>query len=267
MASNPEQRHELGAFLRARRERLRPEEAGIRRGSQRRRTPGLRREEVAHLCRLSPTWYTWLEQGRDVSMSPQALARIATALRLTPAERGYVFELAQKRDPEAPVDREPGAPPPILRAALEAMNVPAYLLDSRWNACGWNASAAELFAAWLGGPERNVLRYVFLDPGAPRFIADWENRARRLVAEFRADTARGGEDPELQAFVQALREESPRFTGFWNGHDVLEREGGSRTFVHPERGWLRYEQITLRPAGLPGYKLVMLMGDRPGSSP
>jgi transcriptional regulator with XRE-family HTH domain len=100
MASTAEQRRLLGAFLRARRERLTPAEAHIHGGPARRRTPGLRREEVAQLCGLSPTWYTWLEQGRDVSVSPPALARIAEALHLTAPERAYLFELARKRDPE-----------------------------------------------------------------------------------------------------------------------------------------------------------------------
>src|SRR5690606_23051044 len=106
----PDAHRQLGAFLRARREHLSPQEAGLTGGSARRRTPGLRREEVAHLCGLSPTWYTWLEQGREVSASPYALGRVAAALHLSPAERAYLFELAAKRDPEA-APTAPHAPP------------------------------------------------------------------------------------------------------------------------------------------------------------
>ncbi|WP_207460350.1 helix-turn-helix transcriptional regulator [Azospirillum sp. SYSU D00513] len=264
----------LGAFLRSHRERLTPAEAGIAGGPARRRTPGLRREEVALLCGLSPTWYTWLEQGRGISLSPQALARVAGALRLTPAERAYLFELTGRRDPDGPV---PGAepPPPVLLAALRAMTVPAYLLDRFWNARGWNAPAGRLFAGWLGPTEKegaeeagfepasgepNLLRYVFLDPGARILIPGWEGRARRLLAEFRADTAGRSAAPEFRALVRGLREASPAFARFWEDHGVLEREGGPRAFRHPEEGGRLYEQVTLTPAAAGGHKLVMLIG-------
>src|SRR5262245_54892024 len=129
MSSGGEQRRLLGAFLRAHRERLSPAEAQILGGSRRRRTPGLRREEVAHLCGLSPTWYTWLEQGRDVSVSPNALVRIAEALRLTTAERAYLFELTRKRDPDAATQGELGsALPAFLVSALSVITEPAYVL-------------------------------------------------------------------------------------------------------------------------------------------
>ncbi|CCD01223.1 protein of unknown function (plasmid) [Azospirillum baldaniorum] len=161
MSSDDDARHRLGAFLRAHRERLTPAEAGIpQTGSARRRTPGLRREEAAQLCGLSPTWYTWLEQGREVSVSPQALARIAGALRLTAAERAYLFELSRKRDPDADAKDGPDPRPATLLAALEVVAAPAYLLDRVWTAVGWNAPAAHLFSGWLGrgGAEPAALR-------------------------------------------------------------------------------------------------------------
>jgi transcriptional regulator with XRE-family HTH domain len=260
MNSTVEQRRLLGAFLRARRERLTPAEARILGGSTRRRTPGLRREEVAQLCGLSPTWYTWLEQGRDVSVSPRALARVAEAMRLTAAERAYLFELTRKRDPEAATDAElSGALPASLISALKAITEPAYVLDRNWLACGWNPPAERLFTRWLGGPERNLLRYVFFDASAREFICDWEDRARRLVAEFRADTVGRVDDDEVTALVEELCRSSPRFAEFWNDHSVLTREGGVREFRHPEAGALRYEQITFVPAVRPGYKFVMLV--------
>ncbi|WP_431862364.1 helix-turn-helix transcriptional regulator [Azospirillum sp.] len=253
-----EQRRLLGAFLRAHRERLTPADAGIQGGPVRRRTPGLRREEVAHLCGLSPTWYTWIEQGRDVSVSPAALSRMAEALRLTAAERAYLFELARRRDPadgSAPVDA-----PAALLAAVESVTAPAYVLDRLWQACAWNDPAARLFGGWLGGPDRNLLRYVFLDPAARDFIDDWENRARRLLAEFRADTGRRADDSGLQDLTEELRRRSQMFARFWDDHGVLEREGGVRTFNHPADGLVRYEQVTLIPAGRSDCKLVMLLG-------
>ncbi|MBK3778514.1 helix-turn-helix domain-containing protein [Azospirillum brasilense] len=261
MSSDDDARHRLGAFLRAHRERLTPAEAGIpQTGSARRRTPGLRREEAAQLCGLSPTWYTWLEQGREVSVSPHALARIAGALRLTAAERAYLFELSRKRDPDADATEGPDQPPAPLLAALEVVAAPAYLLDRVWNARGWNGPAAHLFSGWLGGTERNLLRYVFLDPSAREFIAGWEDRARRLLAEFRADTARRAGDAEVTTLVDGLRAASPRFARLWQDQGVLEREGGTRGFTHPLDGTLVYEQVTLCPAGRSDYKLVMLLG-------
>lgn len=263
MIPTSEQRRALGAFLRTHRERLTPAEAGISGGSARRRTPGLRREEVAHLGGLSATWYTWLEQGRDVSVSAEALARIAAALRLTPAERAYLFELALKRDPDAPDGLVRDSPPPALLATLRAITAPAYLLDRLWTARGWNGAAERHFAGWLGDSngesDRNLLRYVFLDPTAPAFIADWQERARRLLAEFRADSARRGDDPDVAALTDSLRRESPLFARLWTDHGVLEREGGRRAFHHPTDGDVVYEQVTLSPDRRSGFKLVLLL--------
>src|SRR5262249_46529236 len=155
-------RRELGDFIRAQRERLTPEAAGLV-AAGRRRTPGLRREEVAQLAGLSATWYTWIEQGRDVSISPTALARLATALGLGRAARAYLFELAGKRDPD-PGSGAVDPLPPAVAAAVAAVSAPAYLLDRYWNARAWNAAAERLFVGWLDRPgERNLLRFIFLE--------------------------------------------------------------------------------------------------------
>lgn len=251
MCLPPDQRRLLGAFLRARREAL-PANTG------RRRTPGLRREEVAQLAGLSTTWYTWAEQGRDIALSPAALSRLAGALRLTPAERAYLFELARRRDP-APHPAPADAVPPSLVAVVDATIAPAYLLDRLWHARAWNAAAARLFSPWFESGETCLLRYVFLDPGAPAFIGEWEDRARRLIAEFRADTAHDPADPAMRALLRGLMEESEGFVRFWNNHAVLGRTGGVRTFNHPADGVLRYEQVTLTPVAHPDNKLVILL--------
>lgn len=254
-----DQRRRLAEFLRGQRERLDAAEFGLHPGAGRRRTPGLRREEVAQLCGISPTWYTWLEQARDISVSPAALARLAGTFRLSPAERAYLFDLAQKRDPAAPVPADKAAVPKELADAVAAVASPCYLLDRLWTARAWNAPAERLFSGWLGGPERCLLAYVFLDRCAPAFIQDWENRAERLAAEFRADTARFPEDPGLAALVERLRAESPLFDALWERHAVLAREGGERSFLHPIDGRLLYRQITLVPAGHAEFKLVLLL--------
>jgi transcriptional regulator with XRE-family HTH domain len=249
-------RRALGAFLRSHREAMQPDPTA----SGRRRTPGLRREEVAQRCGVSTTWYTWAEQGRDIAVSAAALARLADGLRLTGAERAYLFELTRRRDP-APLSFGPDTAwvPGELAAVLRAAMVPAYLLDRLWQVRDWNNPAGRLFAPWFDSGERCLLRYVFLDPTAHDFIWDWENRARRLVAEFRADTAHDPEDGAMRGLAEGLARESEAFGRFWNNHAVLAREGGERMFNHPLDGMLRYEQMTLIPASYSDHKVVMLL--------
>jgi len=250
-------RMELGEFLRAQRARLSPALFGLAAGT-RRRTPGLRREEVAQLCGLSTTWYTWLEQGRDISLSAPALGRLATVLRFTPAERAYLFDLAGRRDPRQGADGEPAAPPALL-ATLPLIAGPAYILDAYWTALAWNKPAEILFTGWLDGEgDRNLLRFIFLNPQAARLIADFETRARRVLAEFRTDYSRHLDEPQMEALLTELSEGSAFFRQSWDEHSVLGREGGLRQFIHATLGALRYRQVTLNPTGRLDLKLVIL---------
>lgn len=255
-------RHVLGDFIRSMRERLTPEIVGLPAGT-RRRTPGLRREEVAQLSGLSTTWYTWIEQGREVSVSPGALARLADILRLDRAERAYLFALAGKVDPAVSRGRDRGDVPGAVLASVETIVAPAYILDRTWTAVAWNTAAARLFVGWLDDPgaDRNLLRYIFLRPEARRLIVDWERRARRVAAEFRAAVASRLDEPDLDALVGSLRRDSPPFAAFWDRHGVLSREGGLRTFDHPRDGPLRFEQVTFDLASRPDLKLNILVAD------
>ena len=263
-------RPSLGDFLRARRDCSSPEDFGF--GGGRRRAPGLRREEAAQLCGISPTWYTWIEQGRTTAISVETLCGIAAGLRLSRAERAYLFELTARADP-AP-QRPEGSDPQQLSALVRAVRSPAYILDRHWDAVAWNGPAAELFVDWLGesgppslecdGPrgravERNLLRYVFLDQRAPQFIVDWAERARRLVAEYRADTASWRDDPVRKALVHELCAASAPFEAAWRSQQVLSRDGGLRAFQHPGQGRCAYEQYTLRVAQRPDLKLTILL--------
>jgi transcriptional regulator with XRE-family HTH domain len=263
MARSPAaQRRVLGDFLRAQRARLSPAGVGLPSGG-RRRTPGLRREEVAQQCGMSVTWYTWLEQGRDVSASPQALAALAGTLHLTPAERGYLFELAGKLDPAlAADDAGPGGMdvPQSLADAVAAVKAPAYLLDHLWNARAWNTAAARLFVGWLDRDnDKNLLRYTFLSPMARRIIPDWNRRARRVLAEFRAESGRHLDDPALVAMVDDLKARNAFFARCWSEHEVVDREGGERTFDRPGGSRLAYEQVAFTFASRTDFKLVMLL--------
>lgn len=252
--NDDEQRRLLDTFIRTRREAMEPV------GSARRRTPGLRREELAIRAGISATWCAWLEQGREVRASPHALSRLAHALALTQAERAYLLELAGRHDPEAPAPAASLPVPPSLVAAVKAMTFPAYGLDRFWNACCWNAAAEELFAGWLdrsGHP--NLLRFIFLDPAARPLIPDWEARALRLLAEFRSDFGRGLGDPDMTDMVDNLIAESPLFARGWQRQTVLAREGGIRTFRGADGELRRYMQHTLTPSDRTDHKLVLLV--------
>ncbi|MBH2985380.1 helix-turn-helix domain-containing protein [Serratia marcescens] len=227
----------LGAFLRAHRERITPEMLGLP-SSSRRRTSGLRREELAQISGISATWYTWIEQGREVSISPFTLARIA--------------------DPEQETHRET-ANDAVLQS-VHQMTVPCYLLDVTWNVVAWNPQAAALFSGWLDvANSPNLLHFMFFHPLAKTLVSDWEERARRVVAEFRAETSHHQNTEEMRAFVRSMTHNSADFNHWWKQHDVMAREGGERAFEHPQQGALRYRQLTFHPAEHGGLKLVMLI--------
>jgi transcriptional regulator with XRE-family HTH domain len=248
----------LGAFLRAHRERLSPVALGLT-PSTRRRTPGLRREEVAQLCGVSTTWYTWLEQGRSVSGSAQALDRIAGALQLTRAERQYLFEIAGSHDPEK-AEMNHTEVPADLKTLVSRLPVPTYVLDRQWNVVAWNRPASDLFRPWLiDSTERNLLRFIFLAPAARELIVDWNNRARRVVAEFRSDAGRHLTEPPNLRLVEDLLRGSRLFAELWSQHDVREREGGARRFRSARGKILTYAQVALIPCGHSDLKLVALI--------
>lgn len=251
--SNP--RRILGAFIRAHREHL-PVPA---KSAGRRRTPGWRREELADAAGVSVTWLTWLEQGRDVKASAAALTRLAEALHLSAAERASLFDLAGKRDPAIAAEPPADLLPELVKLP-SLFKGPAYLIDRTWTAKAWNSDAAQLFIGWLdsASTERNLLKYVFLNAGAPRFIADWPERARRVVAEFRADYNRRPQDADMQQLVDELLVRSPAFSQYWQEQAVLNREGGERCFNPPLQGELTYMQTTLIVALQPDCKLVCL---------
>ena len=245
----------LGTFIRAHRERL-PVSGKV---PGRRRTPGWRREELAEAAGVGLTWITWLEQGRDVSASPAALARLAEALRLNPAERSSLFDLAGRRDPVEPGELPTDIPEQVLALPL-LLEVPAYLMDHLWTARAWNPAATRLFAGWLDpGAEKNLLRFVFLTPEARTLIADWPERAQRLAAEFRADFSRRPRDAAMQTLVDELSAQSALFATLWREQTVLHREGGERGFCNPQGGIERYQQTTLLVASQVECKLVCLV--------
>jgi transcriptional regulator with XRE-family HTH domain len=252
----------LGVFIRTQRERLNPATFGMRL-TERRRTPGLRREELAFLCGVSVTWLTWLEQGRPVSASAKMLARMADVLRLTVAERKYMFKLADKVDPQGGLPGAGAAEESNASAVVAAIQAPAYMLDRETNVIAWNSAAAQLFVGWLDqewdARKPNLLSYMFTNPAARSFVIDWPERARRLVAEFRADCGKAVDRPPVKHIVDELTEASRDFQLLWEAHGVVDREGGMREFLHPTAGQLTYTQTIFQSSTRPDVKLILLM--------
>lgn len=201
-----ERRDALAGFLRARRERLTPAQVGLPPGF-RRRTPGLRREEVAQLADVGTTWYTWLEQGRDVRPSAVVLDALADALRLDRDERSYLFALAGRLLPAAPVTAPVAHVSPALQTVLDSLDPnPAFVRGWRWDVYAWNRAACAVFADFAALPagERNIVRLLFTDPQARERWEDWEGIARATLALFRADHGRHADDPAFAALIADL---------------------------------------------------------------
>jgi transcriptional regulator with XRE-family HTH domain len=239
-------RVDLADFLRSRRERLKPADVGLTAGS-RRRTPGLRREEVARLAGVGITWYTRLEQGQDIVPSEQVVWAVARALRLSDAETRYLFALA-RNDALRPVSSTPHTTPARLRRIVRNLKpFPAYITGRVWDVLAWNATAEALFdgfAARPAGP-KNLLWTVFVDPGRRLGLADWDVTARGLLAAFRESRANHAGDPESDDLVAALRAESAEFQGWWPRHDVGCSDADPKVFSHPTLGRLVLDLNTL----------------------
>lgn len=260
MKSRTVRRKALGDFLRSARGRIQPDMVGLPPGG-RRRTPGLRREEIAQLCDISVTWYTWIEQGRDITVSPAVFSRLAQVLSLSRAERHYLFELAEVADPlHEQVDIQPL--PAIVAESVHSITAPAYILDRNWNVLACNDAFLYVFKGWPEGEEQpNLMRYIFLDPAARDLVVNWDERASRVVAEFRADAGLHTDEPSLNTLLTDLLDHSSVFAHWWNRHTVVDREGGLRDFRHDDETVLTYQQLTFRLATRPDCKLIMLLED------
>jgi transcriptional regulator with XRE-family HTH domain len=242
-------RAELADFLRNRREALRPEEVGLP-GGGRRRTPGLRREEVASLAGVGTTWYTWLEQGRDVKASASVLEAIAGALDMTPAERAHLILLG--RGEEVAVARSPKEElHPTIRKLVENLGPnPACITGRRFDFLAWNDAHSAVFGNPGEMPDgrRNLVWSIFMDPGRRTLHSDWNKGSRRLVARFRAQAARYVGDPDFEDLIRALQKGSPEFREWWDLHEIASSGVGRKTLNHPDVGKLVFEHAAFRPA-------------------
>lgn len=248
-------RQALADFLRTRRARLLPAEVGLP-ARNRRRTPGLRREEVAELASIGVSWYTLLEQGHDVHPSRQVLASLAQALRLTTAEEQHLFLLADQELPaRLPAEQEQVTP--ALQRVVDALSPhPAFVIGRRWDVLTWNRVADLLFAFHVPCPPhpRNVV-WRFFQRTEARADPDWEQQARNLVAQFRADYARYPGDPAFRELLDDLQRVSPQFRLWWEQQDVRGLPDGPRSMQHPTLGLLEFDHVTFQTSLTPDLRV------------
>jgi transcriptional regulator with XRE-family HTH domain len=232
-------RRELAAFLRSRRERITPEQLGLPIAG-RRRTPGLRREEVAQLAGVGVTWYTWLEQGRDINASEQVLQAVASTLRLDPYERAHLFTLAGMPEPVA--EKECKAVTPEIHAMLDKLEpYPAAVYNARTDILAYNRTYDWLMDIdRLPFEERNSMLQCFTNPEWRARLVDWADNVPRTVAELRAMMAEHVSEPAWKHLVKRLRRESPEFEALWRKHDVRPMRNLAKRIRHPEAGLMSF---------------------------
>ncbi len=235
MDDTTERRHELALFLRARRERTTPEEVGLP-GSPRRRTPGLRREELATLVGISTTWNTFLEQGRDVRASNQVLAAIAVALRLDGPEREHLMALGAEAP--LPADDREYVDPEVAAVPLLVGENPAYVTGSSYDLLAWNDAASRLFRGATGAARPNLVRWVLLDPVAREVLVDWEAVAQGLLARLRANAGKRPGAPRFRRLEEELRAGSAEADAWWARYDIATSQTGTKR-VRDANGTLR----------------------------
>jgi transcriptional regulator with XRE-family HTH domain len=248
-------RGEFGDFLRSRREKLSPDSVGLA-SSRRRRTPGLRREEVAELAGIGVDWYIRLEQGRTVSPSETTLDALARALRLGKVEQAHLRALARNGESRAFV-RETVSE--ALCRLVNSLDQPAYVTGRRWDLLTWNAAAADILGfGRIAECNQNILAFMFVESEARRlFGATWADEARRMVAQFRPTHDLFADDPAFVELEERLRHCSPEFTTWWNAHDIRAGAAGQKILNHPEKGVLRFDYATFQANDDPSLKLAI----------
>ncbi len=247
----------LGSYLKDRRAKLDPASFGL--PLMRRRTPGLRREEVAQRANVSATWYTWLEQGRGGAPSADVLDRIARAMMLTDAEREHLFLLGLGRPPEVRYHAPEGITPRLQRLLDTLEFSPAFVRTATWDVVAWNRAATAVLTDYgtLPDGQRNILRLMFRDSRVRAAQANWQSVARFVVAAFRADVARAGAAQNVQSLVDELCATSPEFETMWRDNDVQTHGDGTKTLHHPIAGPLAMEYSAFAVDGRPDLSMVI----------
>jgi transcriptional regulator with XRE-family HTH domain len=245
---------EIRAFLRSRRARVTPEDVGMAAGGAR-RTPGLRREEVAVLAGVGVSWYTWLEQGRDINVSGDVLDAVGRVLRLTAVEREHLYLLAGLNPPPAvPADR--AAVPTGVRRVIDGwLPRPAYAIDRHWKLLAVNRAAQLVFG--YDESDHSCLVSFFTKAHFRSALCGWEDASRQIVGLFRADAARYPDDPEFGRIAEDMCAASPEFAAVWAEHPVGSATEGVKSLVHPAAGELAFDYTMLPLPDLPGARLLL----------
>ncbi|GHO46342.1 helix-turn-helix transcriptional regulator [Ktedonospora formicarum] len=256
--NDQERRKELAHFLRTRREQLTPEEVGLPVGA-RRRTPGLRREELAVLSGIGVTWYTRLEQGREITVSTQVLESLVQVLHLNAAERTHLYALARE---ELPADAHPltGILPPSLQTILDTMGIyPAYVTNPRWDILAWNQAMSRVYADFdsMSTHNLNILRFAFTNPHQRKLLVNWEKEAQGVLALFRSSTERYVGEDWFKALVTDLQATSPEFRAWWPRHDIRSIHTGNKELQHPLVGRLDLQSTSFQVIDAPDLRMVV----------
>ncbi|WP_327350988.1 helix-turn-helix transcriptional regulator [Streptomyces sp. NBC_01304] len=247
---------EMREFLRSRRARVTPADAGMAVGDVRgRRTPGLRREEVAVLAGVGVSWYTWLEQGREINVSGDVLDAIARVLRMDGAEREHLYLLAGLNPPQAPPVSGRRVPDDLRQVIDSWMPRPAYLIDRHWNLVTVNRAAALVFG--YQEHDHNCLVTFFTGARYRSSLVRWRDAAQVIVGQFRADAARYPQDSEFDRLAADMCATSPVFAEIWAEHRICDASSGSKAVAHPEAGELIFDYTTLTLPHLPGHRLML----------
>ena len=265
VASSRSRRDELRAFLRSRRARLSPADVGLPDNGARRRTPGLRREELAALAGVGVSWYTWLEQGRDINPSPEVLDALARALQLDAAERKTLFALARTELPLADdvAGTDPGQLDGDISQLIDLVDAlhpnPAWLLGPMTRILAWNRAASVVLGSpgHLAPDRRYLLWWLMVEQGEGEITPQREETARNTVGRFRAEYARHAGEPEYEDFLARIRTRSARFREWWDEHEVIEAQRGTKIMQHPRLGTLRLHHAQTVPTGQPELRLAV----------
>jgi transcriptional regulator with XRE-family HTH domain len=252
-------RQQLSDFLKSCRARVSPGELGLPDGS-RRRTPGLRREDVAAVAGVSVTWYTWLEQGRDIRVSARVLEKVSSALRLSGDERDFLFSLVQSR-PAPPLPTEGVEVDQTLKRMIDSLGVPTIVLNERWDVLAWNALSSAAFRDYgkIAPEDRNLLRILLLRSNDTLTPEDYDAMAHRVIPKFRVDYSQSGDPESFNPLIEELSEACPTFKRLWSTPKIATKSVGMNRIRHPELGVMTFEHSSYVPEGSPTLRIMIFV--------
>lgn len=249
---------ELADFLKTRRQKILPSQVGLS-TTARRRTPGLRREEVAQLSGIGLTWYTWLEQGRPIHVSTSILESLSRVLLLDEAERRHLYLLANQPFSNEVAEDQRAVSPALTHVLDCLVYCPSFVTDQRWNIIAWNQAADLLYGSFreMSERERNIVWKMFTDEKQKELCPDWDRSAKHLLGNFRASCGQYIDDPWLTSFVEELKQKSAEFEAWWSLHEIDDSRETYKKLKHPTAGFLEFEVNNFDVTDGTGCKLIV----------